>query len=98
MGVNATGKIGLSPLQKCTSVIRMLAHGSPADSVDQYVRISESTSIECLQRFIQGVNDVFEAEYLRKPNNTDVEHLLQIRESCGFPGIYWVPLIVCIGN
>ena len=37
MRVDATGKMGLSPLQKCTSAIRMLAYGSPADSVDEYV-------------------------------------------------------------
>ncbi|KAI5414550.1 hypothetical protein KIW84_040151 [Lathyrus oleraceus] len=43
MRVDATGKMGLSPLQKCTSAIRMLAYGSPADLVDEYVRIGEST-------------------------------------------------------
>ncbi|XP_050877195.1 uncharacterized protein LOC127080955 [Lathyrus oleraceus] len=86
MRVDATGKMGLSPLQKCTSAIRMLAYGSPADLVDEYVRIGESTSIECLERFVKGVNVVFGAEYLRKPNNTDVEHLLQMGESRGFPG------------
>src|ERR1044072_277268 len=85
MRVDATGKMGLSPLQKCTSAIRMLVYGSPADVVDEYVRIGESTSIECLQRFVQGVNAVFGAEYLTKPNNTDVEHLLQMGESRGFP-------------
>ncbi|CAI8597001.1 unnamed protein product [Vicia faba] len=87
MRVDATGKMGLSPLQKCTSAIRMLVYGSLADVVDEYVRIGESTSIECLQRFVQGVNAVFGAEYLRKPNNTDVEHLLQMGESRGFPGM-----------
>ncbi|KAI5388369.1 hypothetical protein KIW84_074167 [Lathyrus oleraceus] len=85
MRVDATGKMSLSPLQKCTSAIRMLAYGSPADLVDEYVRIGESTSIECLERFVKGVNVVFGAEYLRKPNNTDVEHLLQMGESRGFP-------------
>ncbi|XP_058761649.1 uncharacterized protein LOC131635064 [Vicia villosa] len=87
MRVDATGKMGLSPLQKCTYAIRMLAYESHADSVDEYVRIGESTSIECLQRFVQGVNVVFGAEYLRKPNNTYVEHLLQMGESRGFPGM-----------
>ncbi|KAI5446185.1 hypothetical protein KIW84_014152 [Lathyrus oleraceus] len=37
MGIDATGKMGLSPLQKCTTAIRMLAYGSPADLVDEYV-------------------------------------------------------------
>ncbi|XP_058726702.1 uncharacterized protein LOC131598084 [Vicia villosa] len=86
MRVDATGKMGLSPLQKCTSAIRMLAYGSPADCVDKYVRIGESTSVECLERFVRGVNVVFGAEYLRKPNNTDVEHLLQMGELRRFPG------------
>ncbi|KAI5392425.1 hypothetical protein KIW84_076999 [Lathyrus oleraceus] len=63
MRVDATGKMGLSPLQKCTSAIRMLAYGSPADLVDEYVRIGESTSIECLERFVKGVNVVFGAEF-----------------------------------
>ncbi|XP_058768041.1 uncharacterized protein LOC131641753 [Vicia villosa] len=69
MRVDATGKMGLSPLQKCTSAIRMLAYGSAADIVDKY-----------------GVNAIFGAKYLRKHNNTDVEHLLQMGESRGFPG------------
>ncbi|KAI5384778.1 hypothetical protein KIW84_071683 [Lathyrus oleraceus] len=62
MRVDATGKMGLSPLQKCTSAIRMLAYGSLADLIDEYVRIGESTSIECLERFVKGVNVVFGAE------------------------------------
>ncbi|XP_058767609.1 uncharacterized protein LOC131641324 [Vicia villosa] len=87
MRVDAIGKMGLSPLHKCTSAIRMLAYGSSADIVDEYVRIGESTAIECLERFVRGVNEVFGAEYLRRPNNNDVEHLLQMGESLGFPGM-----------
>ncbi|XP_058783356.1 uncharacterized protein LOC131658036 [Vicia villosa] len=87
MRVDATGKMGLSPLQMCTSAIRMLAYGSSADIVDEYVRIGESTAIECLERFVRDVNEVFGAEYLRRPNNNDVEHLLQMGESRGFPGM-----------
>ncbi|XP_058757479.1 uncharacterized protein LOC131630745 [Vicia villosa] len=87
MRVDATCKIGLSPLQKCTFAICMLAYRSSADIVDEYVRIGESTSIECLERFVRGVNEVFGAEYLRRPNNNDVEHLLQMGESRGFPGM-----------
>ncbi|XP_010693615.2 uncharacterized protein LOC104906544 [Beta vulgaris subsp. vulgaris] len=40
---DATGQLGLSPLQKCTAAIRMLAYRVAADSLDEYVRISEST-------------------------------------------------------
>jgi hypothetical protein len=37
MRPDATGRMGLSPLQKCTAAIRILAYGSLADSVDDYV-------------------------------------------------------------
>ncbi|XP_057420293.1 uncharacterized protein LOC130714408 [Lotus japonicus] len=54
--VDAVGRQSLTPLQKCTAAIRMLAYGSPADSVDEYVRIGESTAIECLN-FVEGSNN-----------------------------------------
>ncbi|XP_057452235.1 uncharacterized protein LOC130744057 [Lotus japonicus] len=57
MSVDEVGRQGLSPLQKCTAVIRMLVYGSPADSVDEYVRIGESTAIECLNFFVEGSNN-----------------------------------------
>ena len=45
----------------------MLAYGVSADFLDEYVRLGESTIIECLQYFVRGVVDVF-GEYLRAPN------------------------------
>ncbi|XP_057440354.1 uncharacterized protein LOC130732290 [Lotus japonicus] len=86
MSVDAVGRQGLSPLQKCTAAIRMLAYGSPADSVDEYVRIGESTAIECLKNFVEGVCAVFGETYLRRPNQEDITRLLQWGESRGFPG------------
>nr|KYP45380.1 hypothetical protein KK1_033087 [Cajanus cajan] len=49
--IDATRRRGLSPLQKCTAALRILAYGSPADSVDEYILIGENTVVECLQRF-----------------------------------------------
>ncbi|OEL38635.1 hypothetical protein BAE44_0000346 [Dichanthelium oligosanthes] len=78
---------GLSPLQKGTAAIRMLARGSPADAVDEYVQIGASTAMECLERFAEGVIDKFGGEYLRGPTSVDMQRLLQIGEGCGFPGM-----------
>ncbi|XP_074358221.1 uncharacterized protein LOC141697628 [Apium graveolens] len=69
--IDAVGRKGLSPLQKCTASIRMLAYGVSVDA-DDYVRIGETTTI-------------VESEYLRKPNSNDVESLLQMGEARGFP-------------
>ncbi|CAM8950360.1 unnamed protein product [Rhodiola kirilowii] len=62
--VDALGRRGLSPLQKCTAAIRMLAYGIGADAVDDYVRIGKSTAIECLKTFATDVISIFESEYL----------------------------------
>ncbi|XP_020239888.1 uncharacterized protein LOC109818772, partial [Cajanus cajan] len=87
MRVDATRKKGLSPLQKCTAAIRILAYGSSADSTNDYVRIGENTTVECLERFVYGVCNIFETEYLRRPKNEDVERLLQMGNARGFPGM-----------
>ncbi|XP_024200461.1 uncharacterized protein LOC112203771 [Rosa chinensis] len=84
---DSVGSLGLSSLQKVTTVIRMLAYGIGADVVDDYLRISESTAIEAMKRFVQAVISVFRAEYLRKPTSDDISRLLLIGESRGFPGM-----------
>ena len=73
-------------MQKYTVAIHILAYGSPADSVDEYVRISESTVAECLEAFVKGVNDIFGDEHLRRPDN-NINCLLQIRDARGFLGM-----------
>ena len=47
---NATNTIGISNEQKMTAALRMLAYGMSADSIDEYVRIGESTTIEWVKR------------------------------------------------
>ncbi|QHO38387.1 uncharacterized protein DS421_4g119920 [Arachis hypogaea] len=96
--VNTTGRSGLSPLQKCTVAIRMLAYGVAADAVDDYVRIGDTTTIECLKKFVEGVISVFEDEYLQKSNSNDVRRLPQMVEGRDFPCTCWVALTACIGN
>ncbi|CAH9075034.1 unnamed protein product [Cuscuta epithymum] len=85
--VDAVGNIGLSPLQKVVAAIRMLAYGCSADSLDEYVQIGESTTIECLKKFCGAIIGLFEEKYLRKPNKSDIASLLQDSEARGFPGM-----------
>ncbi|KAH1220991.1 hypothetical protein GmHk_12G034500 [Glycine max] len=87
MRVDALRQKGLSPLQKCTTSIHILAYGSPADNVDEYVRIGETIAVECLERFVSGIYTIFGNEYLRRPNNEDTERLLQMGAARGFPGM-----------
>uniref|UniRef100_A0A0D3CMU9 DDE Tnp4 domain-containing protein n=1 Tax=Brassica oleracea var. oleracea TaxID=109376 RepID=A0A0D3CMU9_BRAOL len=43
--LDALGRLGLSTLQKCTAAIRVLAYGTTADTVDEYLRLG---SIDCM--------------------------------------------------
>ena len=48
---NAANTVGLSGEQKMTVALRMLAYSMSADSLDEYVKIGETTTIECVKRF-----------------------------------------------
>ncbi|KAL5570233.1 hypothetical protein UlMin_026808 [Ulmus minor] len=85
--MDACGALGLSSLQKNSAAFRMLAYGVPADSVDEYVRIGESTAIESLKKFVKAIITVFGDEYLRSPNSSDIARLLEINSDRGFPGM-----------
>lgn len=62
------GVFGLSSLRKIIDSLKMLAYGTPADIIDDYVRIGEST-IKSLTRFVKVVVEIFGKEYLRRPTN-----------------------------
>lgn len=34
--------------EKCTAAMRMLAYGTPADALDEYLKIGKCTALECL--------------------------------------------------
>ncbi|KAM7510997.1 hypothetical protein LguiB_009872 [Lonicera macranthoides] len=85
--VDATGRPGLSPLQKMIAPLRMLSYGVPADFIDEYIQIGQSISIESLIHFCDGVIDIFEERYLRKPNSDDIAKLLEENKARGFPGM-----------
>ena len=84
---DAVGRSGLSPLQKCTAAIRQLAYGGGADTVDEYVRLGETTARKCLHHFTAGIIHLFGDEYLRRPTPEDLQRLLYIGEQRGFPGM-----------
>ena len=85
--VDATGRDGHSPLQKCTAAIRMLAYGSPADQLDEVLKIAANTCLEILGKFAIGVIECFDQEYPRPPTSDELEKKLQENETRGFSGM-----------
>jgi hypothetical protein len=53
-GSDAVARKGAYPIQKVTAALRLLAYGASADQLDEWIRLSESTILECLQRFIKA--------------------------------------------
>jgi hypothetical protein len=84
---NALGQPGLRPIEKICLAIRMLAYGGAADANNEYLRISESTSLESLSRFCSAIIKIYGEEYLQSPIAKDVKRTLTINEKRGFPGM-----------
>lgn len=84
---DCTGKRGLSPFQKITAAMRMLAYGVSADSVDDKIGIAESTTLKCLEHYCDAVIACFSETYLRAPTDEDMKHILSRSERRGFPGM-----------
>jgi hypothetical protein len=79
--------LDFSSLHKVIAVYRQLAYAILADYVDVYVRIGESTAIECLRRFVRAVCEIFGRKYLRLPKEDDTSRLLNIAERHRFSGM-----------
>ena len=85
---DATGFPGASSLQKFTAAIRMLAYGCSSDSLDEYLRMSETLIWKCFARFCLGVVQCFGEVYLRQPTEEDVRRQLAENKKRGFPGMF----------
>jgi hypothetical protein len=72
--LDCTGRESLSPIQKCYAALRMLAYGTPADELDDNLKLATSTALECLGKFAEGVIEVFGEKYLRPPNQDEIEY------------------------
>jgi hypothetical protein len=67
----ATGRISLTALQKCIAVVRQLAYGMSANTIDEYLKLGESIALECLEYYCVGIIECFGVEFLRCPTITD---------------------------
>jgi hypothetical protein len=84
---DAVGRAGLTALQKCVAAVRILAYGLPTDTVDENVRIGESTAREALNYFCVAVINIFGQQYLRAPTLDDIARILALNEQRGWHGM-----------
>ncbi|XP_050152113.1 uncharacterized protein LOC126626759 [Malus sylvestris] len=84
---DGTGRPDFSPHQKVTVALRMMAYGSPTDSMDETYGMSEFTCLYTLEQFCDVIVQVYKDEYLREPNQEDLNRLIRKTEDRGFPGM-----------
>ena len=68
-------KEGFTPIQKFTSAVRQLAYGLATDGLDDYLRMGEKTSRDCLHNFCKRIIKLYGLKYLRKPTFVDIQKL-----------------------
>jgi hypothetical protein len=69
---NAAGLPGFATMQKVTTALRVLAYGGPADCLDEYLHMGQSTILETVNHFTRVIVDIYDTTYLRKPTASDV--------------------------
>ncbi|GKD88618.1 hypothetical protein Tco_1364125 [Tanacetum coccineum] len=72
---DATGRMSLSVIMKCTGTIRQLAYDTTPDAFDEYLQMSERTARDCLFHFNKCIISLYMDEHLRKPTLEDVENI-----------------------
>jgi hypothetical protein len=83
---DAAGRVRFATVQKVTVALRMLAYGGLADSLDEYIRMGESTVLETVNKFTRAIVAIFGPEYLREPNEQDIARLRAKAEKEGSQG------------
>ncbi|XP_071694819.1 uncharacterized protein [Rutidosis leptorrhynchoides] len=78
---DATGRQSFNIYQKCTSALRQLVYGTTGDTRDEYLHMSEQTSLKCLDNFFLCVTDLYQDVYLRKPNARDIQRIYETHET-----------------
>ncbi|XP_071687155.1 uncharacterized protein [Rutidosis leptorrhynchoides] len=85
---DAIGRLTFTILQKMTSDLRQLAYGTAADMFDEYLKISEQTSILCFDNFCKCIITLYKERYMRSPYAYDVQRLYsKHEEKHGFKGM-----------
>ncbi len=80
--------LGLNSIKKCTSVLHMLTYGQVANAGDEYCKIRENTSHECLKCLLKTIKGVFELEFLKQLTQGDFDKQMKVNAYRGWLGMF----------
>jgi hypothetical protein len=72
---NTLGVMRFHALHKCAMSVKMLGCGSIVDDMDVAYTMAGSTILECVKEFTSTIVDLYEVEYLRPPNESEVNSI-----------------------
>ncbi|GJW70205.1 nucleotide-binding alpha-beta plait domain-containing protein, partial [Tanacetum coccineum] len=85
---DATCRMSLSVIMKCTAAIRQFAYGNTPDVFDEYFQMSEHTARDCLFHVNKCIINLYMSKYLRNLTLEDVEKIYtQHEDAHGFSGM-----------
>jgi hypothetical protein len=73
---DTTGHSDLTPLQKGTTTLHLLAYVMTADTIDEYMKLDKTIVLECLKYYYAGTVDCYGVEFLRCPTVINIQRLL----------------------
>jgi hypothetical protein len=73
-------------IQKCTVAVRMVSYCSPGDTIDDYLCMAESTTIELMYQFCKAMEALFGPAYLRGPKE-ETTRIMSHNADRVFPGM-----------
>lgn len=66
-----------------TAAFRLVGYDYAADAVDKLLRVAQSTVLESLDHFVDGVTEFFKKYCLREPHEDDLTCILQLSAELG---------------
>ncbi len=82
------GVQGLNFIQKCTSVLHMLAYNQAANACNEYCKIGKNTSHECLKHLVKTIKEVFELKFFRQLTRTNLEKQMRVNADRRWLGMF----------
>jgi hypothetical protein len=67
--------------------VRLLAYGMAIDMINEYLKLGRTTTLECLEKYCEGIIDCYGAEFLRRPTIADTQCLIAKAEEREFSGM-----------
>ncbi|KAJ0865395.1 hypothetical protein HanRHA438_Chr12g0540051 [Helianthus annuus] len=86
--MDTRGYLGFTSIQKVTSALRILSYGNTYDINDEYLKMAEKTTRDCLEHFCYGICQLYGKRYLRHPTWNDLQQIYEVHlEKHGIPGM-----------